>query len=769
MVGETVGYQVRFERKVSPRTRIEVVTEGVLLRRLQADPELGATGLLIFDEFHERSLNSDLGLALSLDAARGLREDLRLLVMSASLDPAPLAELLPAQVVDAPGRSFPVETLWSTMDADIRDPVPACLRLIDEALAACAGDILVFMPGRREIEALIDAARDRIGAAVDLVALYGEMSSADQDRVLRAREAGEARRVIVATDIAETSLTVDGVDGVIDSGLSRKPVFDPSSGLTRLQTGWISRASALQRGGRAGRQRPGRHYRAWTESRERRLDAWSEPEICRADLAGLVLQLAAWGMTSAGGLAWLDAPPAAHWQQASDLLRQLHAIDNGGRVTAVGRRMAGLPLHPRLAHVLASVADGQRPLAADVVALLSERDPLRRTPDGRCADIELRIEALHAWRSRRPDNARGDGGNADRQALRQVDQVARQLRQALASDSGSAAAASAVDARRLPVGECVAMAYPDRVAMCTSADGRRYLMRNGRAAMLKEHDPLCHRRWLAIAAVDAGRRDGTIWSAAELEATDVERLFGDDIQRGREVRWDDDGDDVVARVVARLDALVLEERAVPLHPDDPTGEILCEQVRLQGLSKFFDDAPGLRARVATARRHDPEGDWPDLGDAALLASLGDWLLPWLQPGKGAQQLRRLDLEQMLTQRLGWERQQRLDDWLPLAVETPAGTRRQVRYAADADPVLSVPLQEVLGLAQGPRLMQGRLPLVLELLSPAGRPLQVTADLAGFWAGAYSAVRKEMRGRYPKHFWPEDPASAQATRFTKRRM
>lgn len=754
-VGRTVGYQVRFERKVSAATRIEVLTEGLLLRRLQTDPELQDTGLLIFDEFHERSLSSDLSLALGLDVAEGLRDDLRLLVMSASLDAEPLAALLNAQRIEVAGKVYPVDIVWSDTDLERRDPVPACLGLLKRALSEDEGDVLVFLPGRREIDAMVEIARRQFGPELEILPLYGEMQTSEQDRVLRGR--GAKRRVIVATDIAETSLTIDGVSAVVDSGLGRKPVFDPATGLTRLETRWISKASALQRTGRAGRQSPGRSYRGWTRNRELRFDDWTAPEIIGTDLTGLALELAAWGANSPSMLHWLDPPPVAHWQQAMAQLRQLHAVDGKGRITPLGRRMATLPVHPRLARILAAAdSDQQAALAADIAALLSERDPLPRTAPGRSADIDLRLDALRSYRK-----AAGNAGRSAHRALHRIDRVAQQLRRQLRVKSTG-------DQIEFDAAACVALAYPDRVALCTSGDGRRYLMRNGRAAFLAETDPLRGSRCLAVAAVDAGRRDGVIWLAAVLDESLLEALFDDDIAVTREVRWDSQKGDAVARSVRRLDALVLEERAAVLQADDPVADILFEQIRGTGLAALHGALPGLCARIEIARRLDPQGGWPDASEPGLLSTLEQWLLPWLKPGGGMRELRRVDLEEALSAWLGWEKQQRLDAWLPTHFVTPAGSRRAIRYEYDGDPVLAAPLQEMLGLSESPRLFAGRLPLVLHLLSPAGRPLQVTADLAGFWRGAYGEVKKEMRGRYPKHVWPDDPASAQATRFSKRR-
>lgn len=754
-VGGTVGYQVRFDRKVSADTRIEVLTEGLLLRRLQADPELSDVGLLIFDEFHERNLQTDLSLALALDVVDSLRQDLRLLVMSASIDSAPLARLLPAAVLSVEGRTFPVSIQHADQDAELRDPVPACLRALAQAIDETSGDVLVFLPGRREIDALREQAIERWGKTLRVDSLYGDMSAEEQDRVLYGH--GQQRRVILSTDIAETSLTIEGIGAVVDSGLARKPLFDPNTGLTRLETRWISKASALQRSGRAGRLGPGSCFRAWSTARQQRLTDWTPAEIGEADLAPLVLELANWGVDSADQLRWLDPPSKAHWTQAADLLHQLGAVDAEGRINAVGRDMARLPVHPRLAHLLAGAgAHKARRLAADIAALLSERDPLRadRRIDGG-ADISSRLDALANWRS---DKA----GVRNAIGLRRIDQTAQQLMRLLGDRGDNSATV-------MSPGRALALAYPDRVAMCTSADGRRYLMRNGRAALLRESDALAGARYLAVGEVDAGRRDGVIRLAAPLSELEFDELFADAIVSRREVRWDAKQQDVIARRVRRLDAITLSEKADALGPDDPVDQVLFEQLRRQGLFSVFKDPAQLRARMMWMRSVDPDKDWPDVSEKALLDNLDEWLAPWLKPGVGVAQLRKLSLADMLTAFLGWERMQQLDALLPTHLDTPAGTRRSIDYAVDDGAVLAVPLQEVLGMHESPQLAHGKVPLVLHLLSPAGRPLQVTSDLSAFWAGAYNEVKKEMRGRYPKHYWPDNPADAQATRFTKRRM
>lgn len=756
-LGSTVGYQVRFERKISAATRVEVLTEGLLLRRLQADPELSDVGLIIFDEFHERNLQGDLSLALALDVAQGLRDDLRLLVMSASLQIGPLLSMLPATEVNAQGRTYPVSIEQANGDPDPRNPIPACLQALERAIAATSDDVLVFLPGRREIERMSEAVRERWGNTHEVARLFGDLPAKDQDKVLR-RGRGAKRRVILSTDIAETSLTIEGVGAVVDSGLARRPVFDPATGLTRLLTRWISKASALQRAGRAGRLGPGHCFRAWSEARHARLDDWTTAEILQADLCPLVLELANWGLNASTALCWLDTPPTASWRQAATLLRQLGALDDSGRITPAGKLMSRIPAHPRLAHMLAGATTPvDQALVADIAALLSERDPLRRQsriPVG--ADVGLRLDALAAWRQKTSKN-----GGIDQPAMRRIDQIARQFLP-LCSDPEPQRASTPSP------GLSLAMAYPDRVALCTSGDGRRYLMRNGRAALLDENDPLRGQRFLAVADVDAGAREGRVWLAAPLDQHEFDRLFAAEMTRVREIRWDAGRKDVVARAVVRLGALTLKDEAVPLRPGDPVIAVLLEQLADQGLARFFADPVELRARVCLIRAAEPASDWPDFSESTLLASTDEWLLPWLNEGQGVAQLRALKLEDTLIQTLGWDRMRYLDRMLPTHYETPAGTRRKISYT-DQQPSLAVPLQEMLGEATGPLLAEGRVPLLLQLLSPAGRPLQLTQDLSAFWSGAYDEVRKEMRGRYPKHYWPDDPLKAKATRFTKRRM
>ncbi|RMG38157.1 MAG: ATP-dependent helicase HrpB [Gammaproteobacteria bacterium] len=759
-VGRTVGYQVRFDRRIGPQTRIEVLTEGLLLRRLQDDPELSGVGLVIFDEFHERSLDADLALALCLEVANGLRDDLRLMPMSASLDGESLVGLMGAQSLQAEGRAHPVEIHHLDSDPS-REELPGVLqRLVRRALAEAAGDLLVFLPGKGEIRRLAESLGDLADRGVEVQPLHGEIPAERQDAIIRGTSG--ARRVVLATDIAETSLTIEGIGVVIDSGLSRKPRFDPNSGLIRLHTDFISQASALQRAGRAGRQGPGVCYRAWSAARQRRLDPEIRPEILEADLAPLVLALADWGVTEPDDLAWVTPPPRAHWAQARELLVQLEALDSQGRITPAGRAMSRLPLHPRLAHMLLAAPDAKaRRLAADIAALLGERDPMQRRGDEPLpCDVEPRLEALTRWR-----RDRHAPPGFDRQGLQRMDQVARQLR-GLATET----APIKCKMQRASPGTLLALAYPDRVALARRPGAHCYRLRNGRAACLPARDALRGQELLVAASLDAGRREGRIWLAAPLARSDLDPLFGEQIQQARELGWDPERQAVGVRRTRRLGALVLEAQPETLTPQDDPLPLLLEQVREQGLD-LFDQSKSLRqlqGRIALLRHHLPEQGWPDLSDAALLERLEEWLSPWLNDCTSLRELRQVPVVDALQGWVGREKIRKIEQLLPSHYETPAGTRRPIEYPAEGEPILRVPLQEMLGQTETPRIAEGRIPLLLHLLSPAMRPLQITGDLANFWREAYPEVRKEMRGRYPKHAWPEDPANAAATRLGRTR-
>ena len=752
-VGETVGYRTRLDSRVGPRTRIEVVTEGILTRMLQQDPALEGVGAVLFDEFHERSLQADLGLALCLETQAVLREDLRLLVMSATLEGIPLAGYLEAPVLRSEGRSHPVTVHYQAcQEAADRTPVAQVVRTVLRALEEQAGDLLVFLPGTGEIRRVLEGLEQaRLAPAIQLCPLYGDLDAAAQDAAIQPAPAGR-RKVVLATAIAETSLTIEGVRVVVDAGRMRVARFDPTSGMTRLVTQRVSRAAAEQRCGRAGRTAPGICYRLWDEGVQAGLLAQTPAEILAADLTPLALELARWGSRDPASLRWLDAPPAGAYAQAVVLLQELEALDAAGAITAHGRRMAQLPLHPRLAHmVLRGRERGLGGLACALAALLSERDILR----GRERDLDLRhrVELLH-----QP----GREGGLDRAARQRVLQVAAQLRRHQGIQGE--------DAPSDLTGLLVALAYPDRIAKARPGQPGRYRLSSGQGAFLDPGDALWGSDHLAIAALDGDRREARIFLAARLELDDIRQIFAAQLRTEESVQWDATARRVAARRQCRLGALVLED--APLDRPDPAAQAraLLDGVRQQGLAAlpWSDAARQWQARLAFVRGLDPEGGWPDLSDAALEASLEDWLLPWLQGLHRWDQVQRLDLVALLEARLGWEGRQRLEAWAPTHIVVPSGSRLRVDYAAGDIPVLAVRLQEMFGCADTPRLAQGRVPVLLHLLSPARRPVQVTRDLASFWDNTYAEVKKDLKGRYPKHHWPDDPRQAEARRGTRPR-
>ena len=726
-VGGTVGYTVRLERKVSAKTRIEVVTEGILTRRLQQDPELSGTGLVIFDEFHERSLDADFGLALTLDIQRGLRDDLKILVMSATLDAARVsAHLGDAPVIDAPGRVFPVETRY--LDKAQRQTISAdAVRAVHRALDETDTSVLVFLPGEAEIRRTEDALNGSgLPRHTVVRPLYGAMSFAEQDAAIRPSPPGE-RKIVLATTIAETSLTIDGIGAVIDCGFKRVPRFDPATGMTALETVRVSLASADQRRGRAGRLGPGVGYRLWPEAESRALKAHDEPEIFIADLAPLVLELAAWGVTDPASLPWLDLPPAAPFAQAQDLLKRLEALDADNKITAMGKQMVRLPLHPRLAHM---VVKGRSALAADLAAMLSERDGLPRDAG---ADITSRLSRI-----------RGSARDRIRQTARQIRQIA-----GIKDEQGDVSA-----------GVLIAFAYPDRIGQRRGGD-RRYRLSGGGGAVLPEHDGLVTQDFLAVATTDGASGDQKIFLAAPLSLNEIEEHFEGQIESRDGVFWDSRSRAVSSSRSRRLGALVLEEK--PSTNADPTliAEAMTQGVRDMGLAAlpWTDGAKILRARAMFLRRLFPEEGWPDLSDEALLAGLADWLTPYLAGISRKAHLDRLDMHQIIQSLIPHELARKMDRLAPVRIEVPSGADVRIDYETEGDPVLRVRLQEMFGLARTPAIAEGRSPLRIELLSPAGRPLAVTQSLETFWTNGYPGVRSDMRGRYPKHAWPEDPLNA----------
>jgi ATP-dependent helicase HrpB len=749
-VGATVGYRVRMDTRVGPDTRIEVVTEGVLTRMLQYDPSLEGIGLVIFDEFHERSLHADLGLALTLQSRAVLRDDLRVLVMSATLDGGPVAALLgDAPIITSEGRSHRVETRYLPRPVE-GHAEPAVARAIRAALEAHDGDLLVFLPGAGEIRRVENLlADDDLGPGVRVAPLHGTLGQDAQDAAVSPSRPGE-RKVVLATSIAETSLTIEGVRVVVDGGWMRVPRFAPRTGMTRLETVRVTRASADQRRGRAGRVGPGVCYRLWTEGEQAALVPHGVPEILEADLAPLALELAAWGVRDPAELAWLDPPPAASYAQARELLAQLGALDATGIITAHGRRMGAMGLHPRLAHMVLRGADlGLGGVACELAALLGNRDPFRPRdgvpPD---ADVRLRVEALRG----RHVSAAVDPG-----AVRLVREEARQLARTLGIRVGEGSSDAA--------GILLALAYPDRIAQRRQGGGGRFLLRNGRGAAFAHPQPLAEAAYVVAAELAGHGRESRVYLAAPVELADLEAHFADQVETQETVAWDDEAGAVRARRRERLGALVLRESPLSGAAPELVTAALLDGLRARGIVAlpWTRVARQLQERLVFLRRSDPS--WPDASDDGLLATLEDWLAPYLH---GATSLARLDLASILESMLAWDQRRRLDEQAPTHLEVPSGSRIPVDYSDPAAPVLAVRLQEVFGWTETPRIAAGRVPLTLHLLSPARRPVQVTRDLASFWRTTYFDVKKDLKGRYPKHYWPDDPLAATPTHRAKPR-
>ncbi|KIL99833.1 Helicase domain protein [Paramagnetospirillum magnetotacticum MS-1] len=753
--GETVGWRIRFDSRIGPKTRIEVVTEGILARMIQDDPSLDGVGLVIFDEFHERSLFADLGLALALECRQAFRDDLKLVVMSATLDGEPVARLMGGvPVVTSQGRAYPVETRFLTRP-EPRAFVDAVAGAVARALDEETGDVLVFLPGAgeiRRVEALLT--EHRAARGVLIAPLYGDLAQEAQDEAIRPRGDG-GRKVVLATGIAETSLTIEGVRVVVDGGRMRVARFDPGSGMTRLVTLPVSRAGAEQRRGRAGRLGPGVCYRLWSEADDRALLPWTAPEMTEADLAPLALDLAQWGVSDAASLAWLDPPPAAHLAQARELLIELGALDHASRITDHGKAMARLGLHPRLAHMVLKGRDlGLGGLAADLAALLEERDVLRMGREARDCDIRLRLDALRGQER---------GLAVDKGALARARQSAREARRRL----GLKASEQAGDGR--DAGLLLAFAYPDRIARRRPGGEARYAMTGGGGAVFASPEPLAAEEWLALAETDGDRREARIYLAAPLTLAGIEEHFDGAIRAETICRWDERDEVVQARARRVLWSLILDDKPLKSADPDALACAMAEGVRRMGLSclPWTPDLERLCRRVAFVAGLEPEAGWPDLSAAALLAGLEEWLVPYLGGVTRRAHLARLDLGAALSGLLSWDGKKRLDDLAPTHVEVPSGSRIPIDYSGEV-PVLAVRLQEMFGCAETPRIGAGKVALLLHLLSPARRPMQVTRDLASFWANAYRQVKADLKGQYPKHWWPDDPMQAEPTARTKPR-
>ncbi|MGY4531707.1 ATP-dependent helicase HrpB [Pseudomonas sp. TE3786] len=767
-VGNTVGYRIRLESKVSAATRIEVVTEGILARRLQDDPALEGVGLVIFDEFHERSLDADLALALTLNGRALLRDEppLKVLLMSATLEGERLSALLDnAPVVRSEGRMFPVETHWGRPFQPAGPYAkeglePRAVQTVLQALNDEPGSVLVFLPGQGEIRRVNDQLAEALNGRSDILLcpLHGELDLSAQRAAIEPAPVGK-RKVVLATNIAETSLTIDGVRVVVDAGFARVPRFDPGSGMTRLDTQRISRASATQRAGRAGRLQPGSCYRLWSQAQHEQMAAYGSAEILQADLAGLALQLARWGVTPQE-LTWLDAPPTASYAQAQDLLVRLGALQSNGQLTPHGQAMAELPAHPRIAHLLLrGQALGLGNLACDVAALLGERDIQR----GGGADLHSRLALL----SGEERGHRGGQGGVQR-----ARQLAKQFKSYLRGKPTEPV--SDPDHPRW-LGALLAFAYPDRVAQQRRAGGGEYRLANGRAAQFGEPDALMKQPWLVVAELGSrqGQREERIYLAAELEPALFDGVLREQVSVREELEWDEREGALKAERQWRVGELVLNREPLKDLDQDSRSRALLGLVRRKGLEllPWKPEQRQWQARIGLLRRLDlangSSSEWPDVSDAALLASLEKWLQPYLGKVTRLSHFGNLDLHNMLQTLLPWPLPQRLEELAPKTIEVPSGSRIGIDYHEEP-PVLAVRMQELFGLADTPRIAGGRQVVKLHLLSPGRKPVQVTQDLANFWRSTYAEVKKELKGRYPKHYWPDDPLVAEPTARAKPR-
>ena len=742
-VGDTVGYRVRFGSKVSRATRIEVVTEGIFTRQILDDPELSGVAAVLFDEFHERSLDADLGLALARDAQQGLREDLRILVMSATLDGARVAKLLgDAPVIASEGRAYPVETRYLGRKPDVQierqmaDAIAAALR-------ADSGSVLAFLPGAAEIRRTQNFLSERVSDPnTEIVPLFGALDAGVQDRAISPAPKGQ-RKVVLATSIAETSLTIEGVRIVVDSGMSRVPRYEPDIGLTRLETIRASRAAVDQRRGRAGRTEPGVCYRLWDEPQTASLEAYTRPEILSADLSSLVLDLAHWGSTDPSTLAFLDPPPLPALTEARVLLRELNALDESGRLTSEGNSLRALALPPRLARMIVdSHRLGSGNEAANIAAVLTERGL-----GGDSADLDSRLDNFRRDRSQRAQSGR-------QLAERWAKQVAASEPLDVQDHSPS-------------TGIMLALAFPDRVAK--NRGNGSFVLANGRGASVEQTSALAKSPYIAVAELTGTAASGRILLAAPITQTEIEQQFADHIQTDDDVTFDRSAMALRARRRKKLHAITLSEQILPVSPSDKTARVLADGLVAAGIDRLPWSKPlkQWRDRVMFLRAASPD-DWPDLSDAALAETREAWLMPALFDKTSLAGFSSGDLSDALMALLPWDQRARLDREAPTHFEAPTGTSLPIDYEAEQGPTIAVRLQELFGLTVHPSIAKGKIPLVLELLSPAHRPVQVTRDLPGFWRGSYAAVRTDLRGRYPRHPWPEDPASAPPTRRVKPR-
>lgn len=744
-VGQTVGYKIRFENCTSEKTRIEVLTEGILTRMIHSDNSLEDVGLVIFDEFHERSIHADVGMVFCRETQQVLREDLRILVMSATLDMTQLSTLLDAEVIESKGRQYPVDIFYAGDSDEFLLP-ELMSRTIVNATKNHEGDVLAFLPGQGEIRKCEELLRKQL-RDFRIHPLYGQLPYNKQQQAILPDKQGK-RKVVLATSIAETSLTIEGVKIVVDSGLGRTQKFDPNSGLSRLETIQISKDSADQRAGRAGRLSEGFCYRMWSSATHHRLAEHRTPEIEEADLASFLLDMAQWGIANPTQLSWLTPPPKGNLAQASSVLHDIEALENR-KITEHGSRIHRLPCHPRIAHLLLiAEEDGMLGLATDIAALLEERDPL---PHDAGIDINLRIEALRRFRKKE--------GSASGK-LKNIEKVAAQYRKLFNSEEDN----DAVD--DYETGILLAQAYPERIACARPGNNAQFQLANGKLAQASHKDDLAFEPWLAVANLNAREGMGRIFLASPLNPQDLQPL----VKEQEIITWDTRLGGLIASRDLRIGNIVLKSTPLPDPDESHLVQAICDAIKKEGerLLNFDDDTLQLQNRMACLRRWNPEQQWQDFSTEALLLSCEEWLTPYLTDVKSPEQLKKLNLKDILLHSLEYEQQQLLAELAPERIQVPSGSNIKITYEAKGQPVLAVRLQEVFGLEDTPKLNNGKMGVLMHLLSPGFKPVQVTSDLQNFWKETYFEVRKELKRRYPKHAWPDDPLSAEAVRGVKRK-
>ena len=744
-VGQTVGFRIRFQNRTSEHTKIEVLTEGILTRMIQSDNALENVGLVIFDEFHERSIHADVALALCREAQQVLRSDLRIMIMSATLNMPQLTSLLKAPAIVSKGKQYPVEVRYEN-DIDEFSMAELCARTVIKAAKANEGDILVFLPGQREIHTANEILRRELqGFSIHM--LYGSLPQRQQAAAILPDRNGN-RKVVLATSIAETSLTIEGVKVVVDSGFGRTSKFDPNSGLSRLETVRISRDSADQRAGRAGRLSPGVCYRMWSTVTQQRLTEHITPEILEADLASLVLDMSQWGITDVQQMTWLTPPPKGPLAQATDLLHQLEALENG-RITAHGKKMLRLPCHPRIAHMLLMAEeDDQLELATDIAALLEERDPLGREAG---IDINTRIEALRIHRRENRDNRK----------MGRIEKIAEQYRSLFNIQPDN----SSVDP--FETGVLITRAYPERIAFARQGNNAQFQLSNGRYAMAGHREDLADEPWLAICHIDAREGMGKIFMASPLNPRDLAPL----VKETEVITWDTSEGGLIATKDLRIGSIVLQSKPMPSPDESHRVAAISEALKKEGeqLLDFNEDVQQWQNRILSLRKWNPQEHWPEVSTSSLLQTNAEWLSPYLTNIKRPEDLKKINLKEVLQHSLTFEQQQRLDKQAPTHISVPSGSKVKLMYRDNAEaPVLAVRIQEVFGLAETPKVNEGKQSILLHLLSPGFKPVQITSDLKSFWSDAYFEVKKELKRRYPKHVWPDDPWNEPAISGVKKK-